>query len=266
MNIGFMTPYDWKPMKKSRRIYLPEYDNPELNFVSLVIGHRGKTQRILEEKSGCRISVQGRMASRNKRPGQYMDEQTHVLVQAETEKELLKGCEMVQAVLRGESVHTVGGGGSGNFIQAGNELVAVEAILRDFCENCREEGHKAWACPYIYDGIGPKKPSHGIITNVYKGLKCQICGDKRYFIIFLIIYSHPTQDCPEKRMKDLETVMKLNKEYVDFKNELGESEFSGLYQTNEPVLQKGQTNFITAGLDDNTIKKKKNQMTFMIEN
>ena len=60
--------------------------------------------------------------------------------------------------------------------------------------------------------------------------------------------------------------MKLNKEYVDFKNELGESEFSGLYQTNEPVLKKGQTNFITAGLDDSTIKKKKNQMTFMIEN
>lgn len=181
MNIGFMTPYDWKPMKKSRRIYLPEYDNPELNYVSLVIGHRGKTQRILEEKSGCRISVQGRMASRNKRPGQYMDEQTHVLVQAETEKELLRGCEMVQSVLRGENVHTIDGRGSGNFIQAGNELVAVEAILRDFCENCREEGHKAWACPYIYnEGLGTKKPiGHGIIPNVYNDLKCQICGDKR---------------------------------------------------------------------------------------
>lgn len=82
----------------------------------------------------------------------------------------------------------------------------------------------------------------------------------------MLTVSHPTNDCPEKRMKDLETVMKLNKEYVDFKNELGESEFSGLYQNNEPVFQKGQTNFITAGLDDNAIKKKKNQMTFMIEN
>ena len=109
-----------------------------------------------------------------------MDEQTHVLIQAETEKELLKGCEMVQAVLRGENVHSINGKASGNFIQAGNELVAVEAILRDFCENCREEGHKSWACPYIYnEGLAKKPIGHGIIQNVYNDLKCQICGDKR---------------------------------------------------------------------------------------
>ena len=187
MNIGFMTPYDWKPMKKSRRIYLPEYDNPELNFVSLVLGNRGKTQRVLEDMSGCRISVQGRMASKNKRPGQNMDEQTHVLVQAETEKELLKGCELVQAVLRGDSVHSLGSSGPGNFLKNGTELVAVEAILRDFCENCREEGHKAWACPYIYNDSSTKPMimGGGIIPNVYAELKCTICGDKRSVIMFL---------------------------------------------------------------------------------
>lgn len=260
MNIGFMTPYDWKPMKKSRKIYLPEYDNAELNFVSLVIGHKGRTQRVLEEKSGCRISVQGRMASQNKRPGQSMDEQTHVLIQAETEKELNIGCDMVQAVLNGDSINGFGINNGNNFLQNGTELVAVEALLRDFCENCREEGHKPWACPYIYnDDLAPKTINNGIMTNVYTDLKCEICGDK----------SHPTKDCPEKRMKDLETVMKLNKEYVDFKKELGgESEFGDLFTSNNnnSNFRNGQTNFITAGLNDKMIEDNKKNMKFMIEN
>lgn len=180
MNIGFMTPFDWKPMKKSRRIYLPEYANPELNYVALILGNRGKTQRRLEDLTGCRISVQGRMASQNKRPGHYMDEQTHVLVQAETEKELLFGCEMVQKVLNGQSVHSLGASTTSNhFITSGNnELVALEAVLRDFCKNCMEEGHKQWNCPYIYnDHLTQKKNT--ITGNVFTNLKCEICGDRR---------------------------------------------------------------------------------------
>ena len=68
-------------------------------------------------------------------------------------------------------------------------------------------------------------------------------------------------------MRNLEAEMKFNKEYVDFKKELGDdSEFSGLYNYQTQALQKGQTNFITANLDDKTIQNKKQQMTFMIDN
>lgn len=68
-------------------------------------------------------------------------------------------------------------------------------------------------------------------------------------------------------MRNLEAEMKFNKEYVDFKKELGDdSEFAGLFNNQPKALQKGQTNFITANLDDKTIQKNKQQMTFMIEN
>ena len=68
-------------------------------------------------------------------------------------------------------------------------------------------------------------------------------------------------------MQNLEAEMKFNKEYVDFKKELGDdSEYAGLYNYQSQALKKGQTNFITANLDDKTIQNKKQQMTFMIDN
>ena len=46
----------------------------------------------------------------------------------------------------------------------------------NYCENCQQEGHRTWACPF--------QPTQTKIT-----IKCEICGEAR----------HPTCDCPEKQ-------------------------------------------------------------------
>ena len=55
----FVAPNDFRPLKKEKKIYLPE-DDPDVNYIGIIIGPRGSTQKILENKSGCRISIRGR--------------------------------------------------------------------------------------------------------------------------------------------------------------------------------------------------------------
>jgi len=56
--------------------------------------------------------------------------------------------------------------------------IAIYSTLNKVCENCRVEGHKIWECPV-------NKPSYQAKPIV----QCEICLD----------YSHPTQDCPQRR-------------------------------------------------------------------
>lgn len=58
-------PPDYKPPKKSRKIYLPNslYE-PDSNYIGMIIGPRGTTQKMLEQKSGCKISIRGKGSSK----------------------------------------------------------------------------------------------------------------------------------------------------------------------------------------------------------
>jgi hypothetical protein len=68
-----MPPLDWGPepdesvadqsQRKKKKIYIPR-DNPEINFMGLLIGPRGSTQKRLEEASGARILIRGGWAQR----------------------------------------------------------------------------------------------------------------------------------------------------------------------------------------------------------
>lgn len=55
---SYIPPSDYKPPKKIKRIYIPTNDSP--NFIGVILGHRGQTQRELEKKTGCRISIRGK--------------------------------------------------------------------------------------------------------------------------------------------------------------------------------------------------------------
>lgn len=55
-----MTPFDYKKPKRSKKIYLPEYEDSDFSYISIIMGPHGRTQRLLEELSNCRISLRGR--------------------------------------------------------------------------------------------------------------------------------------------------------------------------------------------------------------
>lgn len=76
MNVGFVPPKEWRPPKRQRKIYLPEAEHGENNYVGLILGQNGQTHKSLETKSGSKISIRGRNGIKTKR--EDADEQTHV--------------------------------------------------------------------------------------------------------------------------------------------------------------------------------------------
>lgn len=72
------------------------------------------------------------------------------------------------------------------YIKTGFDMMAIETVLWDFCENCKEEGHKIWNCPYNMI----KKVKREDLLDM---IRCEICKAK----------SHIKRDCPKyKYYKD----------------------------------------------------------------
>lgn len=80
--------------------------------------------------------------------------------------------------------------------------MVVQGIFdENYCDNCKQEGHRTWACPFQ--------------AKSQVNVKCSICGES----------SHPTSDCPQKQayLKKQQTdqiAMLLESQYHQFKEDL----------------------------------------------
>eukprot|EP00889_Picochlorum_renovo_P009009 jgi/Picre1/36039/NNA_003495.t1 len=54
----FKPPADYRPEKKSRKIFIPYKEYPDANFIGLIIGPRGNTQKRMQEETNTRIDSQ----------------------------------------------------------------------------------------------------------------------------------------------------------------------------------------------------------------
>ena len=81
--------------KKRMKIAFPV--QADMNFLGLVIGPKGQTQKAMEQASGARILVRGRGASKEGEEGS--DEDMHVLILADDEQQLAKAEELVNDLL-----------------------------------------------------------------------------------------------------------------------------------------------------------------------
>lgn len=50
--------------RKKKKVYVPVEQHPDINFIGLLIGPRGSTQKRLEEISGAKILLRGKGASK----------------------------------------------------------------------------------------------------------------------------------------------------------------------------------------------------------
>jgi hypothetical protein len=53
-------------MKPTRKLPIPVKEYPNYNFIGLIIGPRGKTQKEMEYRTGCKISIRGKGNDANK--------------------------------------------------------------------------------------------------------------------------------------------------------------------------------------------------------
>lgn len=107
---------------------------------------------------------------------------------------------MILKLLKGEGLRALANE-EGKFIKSGYELMAIETVLRDFCENCREEGHKLWSCPYMFNSDLQKRNAADKSIEE-KGL-CHKCGQK----------THRGMPCMTKRIREANESNELHQEY-----------------------------------------------------
>mmetsp|Transcript_53930 Transcript_53930/g.110325 ORF Transcript_53930/g.110325 Transcript_53930/m.110325 type:complete len:641 (+) Transcript_53930:129-2051(+) len=164
--------------KRTKKIRIPIEEHPQYNFIGLIIGPRGKTQKELEAKTGCKIAIRGRGSvkegARGRRDGKVMesdDEPLHVVITGDDQRSVDAATDMIEQMLvvidDEKNVHKQ---------QQLRELALLNGTLKEdeYCQICGEKGHRSFECPKRFS---MKKNAMQV--------KCAICGDT----------SHPTRDC-----------------------------------------------------------------------
>ncbi|KAG5524068.1 hypothetical protein RHGRI_030910 [Rhododendron griersonianum] len=223
-NPTFKPPADYRPPKLNKKLYIPMKEYPGYNFIGLIIGPRGNTQKRMEKETGAKIVIRGKGSIKEGRIGQKRDlkfdpaenEDLHVLVEADTLEALDAAAGMVEKLL-----HPVDEGLNEHKRQQLRELAALNGTIRDdeFCRLCGEAGHRQFACP-------------SRMSTFKSDVLCKICGDG----------GHPTIDCP---MKGGTAGKKMDDEYQSFLAELGGTGPEALTKQNPTLSIMGSNGSVT---------------------
>lgn len=186
-----------------RRIYIPVKEHPTYNFIGLIIGPRGNTQKRLERETGCKVAIRGKGAvkeGRGRRDGKVMEEDLddlHVVITGDNEAKVAAAEKIIGdlLVLKDDNENEWKQ-------QQLRELALINGTARDdnICHICGERGHRQYECP---------KRSRDVRSA---GVRCQICGDS----------SHITADCPVGKRRGGNNAADMDKEYMSFMQSLGE--------------------------------------------
>eukprot|EP00429_Kryptoperidinium_foliaceum_P008805 CAMPEP_0176007200 /NCGR_PEP_ID=MMETSP0120_2-20121206/3110_1 /TAXON_ID=160619 /ORGANISM="Kryptoperidinium foliaceum, Strain CCMP 1326" /LENGTH=607 /DNA_ID=CAMNT_0017339953 /DNA_START=2192 /DNA_END=4012 /DNA_ORIENTATION=+ len=188
--------------KRTKKIRIPVEQHPQYNFIGLIIGPRGKTQKELEAKTGCKIAIRGRGSvkegARGRRDGKVMesdDEPLHVVITGDDQRSVDAATDMIEQMLvvidDEKNVHKQ---------QQLRELALLNGTLKEeeFCTICAEKGHRAFECPRRFS----------MKKNTVQ-VRCAICGDT----------SHPTRDCTQKPAEQANS-KEMDSDYLSFMAEL----------------------------------------------
>ncbi|GAB2265429.1 Splicing factor 1 [Dionaea muscipula] len=216
-NPAFKPPADYRPPKLHKKLYIPQKEYPGYNFIGLIIGPRGNTQKRMEKETGAKIVIRGKgsvkegrmQQKRDLKPDPSENEDLHVLVEAETQEALEAAAGMVEKLL--QPVDEVL---NEHKRQQLRELAALNGTIRDeeYCRLCGEPGHRQYACPSRH-------------STFKSDVSCKICGDG----------GHPTIDCPIKGTAG----KKMDDEYQNFLAELGGTVPDSLIKQSSSTLALG---------------------------
>ncbi|MED6113913.1 hypothetical protein PIB30_075230 [Stylosanthes scabra] len=135
-----------KPPKLFKKLYIPVKEYPEYNFIGLIIGPRGNTQKKMEKESGATILLRGKGSTKASSKCDSEKEDLHVLIEADNQKSLDAAVGMVEKLLvpveeeRNEHKR-----------EQLKELAQLKATRRDenVCSVCGDKGHRQYACPNL---------------------------------------------------------------------------------------------------------------------
>lgn len=145
----YKPPADYRPEKKSRKIMIPYKEYPDANFIGLIIGPRGNTQKRMQQETNTRIAIRGKGsvkegAARESKYDYGEEEELHVLITGDRQEDVDKAAEMVEKLLEptGDEMNE-------HKQQQLRELALINGTLKDeeYCYLCGEPGHRQMECP-----------------------------------------------------------------------------------------------------------------------
>lgn len=170
------------PQKRQIKIYLPEEEFPQHNFIGMIIGPRGSTQRRMEKESGAKISLRGRGATKEgqlKRTADTAenDEPLHLIITADTDEQLNMAYNMVKPLLMplAEDVKE-------EYRRAQLTELAIMNGTIPRAQQLVTQSHRALTAAGAAYGTG----AAAAVAPYDAGIVCGICGD----------HGHPDTDCP----------------------------------------------------------------------
>ncbi|KAK4363480.1 hypothetical protein RND71_018721 [Anisodus tanguticus] len=177
-NPAFKPPADYRPPKLQKKLYIPMKEYPGYNFIGLIIGPRGNTQKRMEKETGAKIVIRGKGSIKegrlqqkgNLKPDPAENEDLHVLVEAENQESLDAAAGMVEKLL--QPVDEVL---NEHKRQQLKELAALNGTIRDeeFCSNppWSSNNNAGGVGATSHPGLGSSvlKPKEFDETNLYIG-------------------------------------------------------------------------------------------------
>ena len=184
LNPSYVAPTGFTKSKPFAKIFVPVKEFPTYNFIGLILGPRGSTQKDMETKTRCRISIRGKGSMRDGSRGRISKdmheaeaEDLHVYIAGEEAEGVEEAKRMVQELLKPLDDEL-----NEHKQKQLRQLALINGTLRDssdeYCPLCGERGHRQYECPH-----------RAVRETLVAGVKCSICGDM----------SHPTRDCPMAR-------------------------------------------------------------------
>ncbi|WPT14450.1 Splicing factor-like protein 1 [Picochlorum sp. SENEW3] len=145
----FKPPADYRPEKKSRKIFIPYKEYPDANFIGLIIGPRGNTQKRMQEETNTRIAIRGKGsvkdgASRAQKYSSQDDEELHVLITGDRQEDVDKAAEMIEKLLVPVDEEL-----NEHKKAQLRELALINGTLKEDtgCHLCGDPGHRQIDCP-----------------------------------------------------------------------------------------------------------------------
>lgn len=96
-----------RKQKAKKKMYVPVKEFPTYNFIGLIIGPRGNTQKKMQQETGCKIEIRGKGSIKEGSRGRQQaaqqgvdaNDELHVLIQGDTQEMVDKAAKMVGVLL-----------------------------------------------------------------------------------------------------------------------------------------------------------------------
>ncbi|KAL4516099.1 hypothetical protein Ndes2526B_g00806 [Nannochloris sp. 'desiccata'] len=141
----YQPPADYKPEKKSRKLYIPYKEYPDYNFIGLIIGPRGNTHKRMQQETNTVIAIRGKGSVKEGARGDYGDDDDlHVLVQGDTQDDVDRAAVMVERLLQPMDEEM-----NQHKQKQLRELALINGTLKEenYCFLCGDASHRQIECP-----------------------------------------------------------------------------------------------------------------------